>query len=127
MVNKEADRIKHALHEEHLRLVYQRGALSISRSAFEGSTEWVEESTRLESIISLVRAIELEPTEVAFVQGVVISKKILFQITSKVALGLFFAAQYTYSFLFVDSFTSNYFASVESSTTFSGNASRLED
>ena len=43
--------------------------------------------------VGLVRALELEPTTVAFFGGIQVSREMLMTVTSKLALVLFFAAQ----------------------------------
>ena len=64
-INVSTEKINLALHDEHMRLVVQRGALSLSRAQFDSSDDYLVETTRLEAIIGLVRGLELESTSVS--------------------------------------------------------------
>ena len=72
-INAAAENIGTVVRDEHLRLVFQRGALSISRTSFgfeelQNDRQWYEESARLEAIIALLHTLADQPTDVAWMQ-----------------------------------------------------------
>lgn len=93
-VNVSMAKIEKSLHEEHMRILYQQGALSLSSGDFADAHAFTLEQLRLQSIADLVHKMELEPTAVAFMQGIVIDRQMIITIFAKLLLGLFLLSQY---------------------------------